>query len=214
LTRWQRVRMLVSMKQHHLSFQKALIALRLERLHFAVALAQYNLSALRDGDWLNLREDFLAFLGQSRDPDRTATVSDAGGLVSTRWPAPFPEDFSERDFQILQYEVRTILQAAAGDNMGGFPASIDVKATLQVQPQDGRVSPSGGYITSLHGSTRDQFLFLLLDALRHEPPDRILRCPECHALFVRSYTQAYCSRRCTNRASVRQWRARQAVSTP
>ena len=204
--------MLASMKQPQLSFQKALIAIRLERLSFAVRFAQMDLSAMREGDWLNLREDFLAFLGQSGNPDRWLSISDVGGLVTTKDEEPFPQHFSEQDFQILQYEVQTIVHAAAGDNMGESPSTIPVRSWLEVQPLDGRVFPSGGYITQILGATRDQFLFILLDALRQEPPDRILRCPECQTLFVRAYTQVYCSRRCTNRASVRQWRARQDAS--
>jgi|RhiMethySRZTD1v2_1073278.scaffolds.fasta_scaffold12917_5 hypothetical protein len=203
--------MLVSMKQHQLSYQKALTAIRLERLHFAVEFVQKNLSQLREGDWLNLREDFLAFLGQSRNPERWLTISDAGGLVSSKWDPPFPQDFSEQDFRVLQDEVCTILRAAAGDNMGAEPPIIGVRTELRIQPLDGRVFPSGGYLTNIFGSTRDQFLFILLEALRQEPPDRILRCPECQTLFVRAYTQTYCSRRCTNRASVRSWRTRQEV---
>lgn len=206
--------MLAAMKQHQLSFQKALIAIRLERLHMAVSFAQMELATLREGDWLNLREDFLAFLGHSRNPDRWLAISDAGGLGSDACEAPLPKDFSEQDFRALQAEVLTIIRAAAGDNMGAKPPTITVHTALWVRPLDGGSSPCGGYQTHIWGATRDQFLFLLLDALRQEPPDRILRCPACHTLFVRAYTQAYCSRRCTNRATVRNWRTRHAVPSP
>jgi hypothetical protein len=211
--------MLVSMKQKQSSFQQALMALRIERLHFAVRFAQMDLATLRKGDWLNLREDFLAFLGQSRDPRRWPTISDKGGLVTCTWEEPFPweeplpRNFSEQDFRALQEEVRTVLQAAAGDNTGEQPPMIGVKTELWVQPGDGSVFNPGGYITYIIGPTRDMFLFVLLDVLRHEPPDRILRCPECQTLFVRAYTQVYCSRRCTNRAGIRNWRTRQEAVT-
>jgi hypothetical protein len=205
--------MLVSMKQKQPSFQQELMTLRIERLHFAVRFAQMNLATLRAGDWLNLREDFLAFLGQSRDPARWLTISDKGGLVTCAWEEPLPQNFSEQDFRALQKEVRTVLHAAAGDNMGEQPPIIGVKTELRVQPLDGRAFNPGGYVTNIFGPTRDMFLFVLLDVLRHEPPDRILRCPECQTLFVRAYTQVYCSRRCTNRASIRNWRTRQEAVT-
>jgi hypothetical protein len=205
--------MLVSMKQKQAAFQHALMAQRRTRLEWAVRFAQMDLATLRAGDWLNVREDFLAFLGQSSDPERELVfVGDRGGLVTTRWEAPFPEDFTEQDFRALQADVCTILHAAAGDNMGEKPSCIGVKTALVVQPQGVSVSPRGGYFTSVFGSTRDMFLFLLLDVLRQEPPDRILRCPECQTLFVRAYTQVYCSRRCTNRASIRNWRTRQEAA--
>lgn len=205
--------MLVFMKQHQLLFQKTLTAERLERLHFAVRFAQMDLPTLREGDWLNLREDFLTFLGQSRDPDQCGAVSPAGGLVSSWGDGPHPREFTEQEFRALHGDVRTILHAAAGDDMGEKPLpTVTVQATLWVRPLNG--VPGGGYLTNLFGPTRDQFLFILLEDLRQEPPDRILRCPECQTLFVRAYTQAYCSRRCTNRASVRSWRARQETAAP
>src|SRR5262249_7897465 len=140
-------------------------------------------------------------------------VSDKGGLVTTKGDPPYPEDFSEQDFQALQEDVRTILRAAAGDNMGEHPLQPIVVETKQwLAITDGSMSAWGGYFTRLVGPWRDQFLFLLLDVLRHEPPDRILRCSECRMLFVRAYTQVYCSRRCTNRASVRHWRQRQETA--
>jgi hypothetical protein len=207
--------MLGSMKPKQSSFQQALMALRIERLHFAVRFAQTDLATLRAGDWLNLREDFLAFLGQAGGrgkPPKVLMISDKGGLVTCAWEEPFPWEFSEQDFHALQADVNTILRAAAGDNMGEQPPIIGIKTELRVQPTDGRASPRGGYITNIFGPTRDMFLFILLDVLRHEPPDRILRCPECQTLFVRAYTQVYCSRRCTNRASIRNWRTRQGAA--
>jgi endogenous inhibitor of DNA gyrase (YacG/DUF329 family) len=34
----------------------------------------------------------------------------------------------------------------------------------------------------------------------------VRRCPECQTVFYRVRKQQYCSRRCTNRANMRQWR--------
>jgi hypothetical protein len=206
--------MLVSMKQKQADFLRELMAVRIERLRFAVRFAQMDLATLRAGDWLNLREDFLAFLGMSDDPKRPLiTVGTRGGLVPCRWDPPFPEDFTEKDFTLLQNEVRTILRSAVGDSMETQPPCIEVKPSLVVVPQGGIGVPGGGYFTNILGPTRDMFLFLLLDVLSQEPPDRVLRCPECGILFVRVYTQAYCSRRCTNKASIRHWRHRQAAAT-
>jgi hypothetical protein len=111
----------------------------------------------------------------------------------------------------LQREVSLILRSAAGDTLDEHPGCIEVKTSLVVVPQ-GSVLPYGGYFTNVIGPARDMFLFLLLDMLRQEPPKRILRCPDCQTLFVRTYGQVYCSRRCTNRAGIRAWRQRQALA--
>jgi CGNR zinc finger len=204
--------MLLSMKQKQMDFHRALMAVRIERLHFAVRFAQMDLATLTTGDWLNLREDFLAFLGQNPDPKRPLLfVGDRGGLVSTRGEPSFPEAFTEKDFRLLQDDVLLILRLAVGDAMETRPACLVVNAPLVVVPQVGHGVPGAGYFTNMLGDTRDQFLFLLLDILRQEAPDRVLRCPQCGLLFVRSYTQEYCSRRCTNRASVQNYRKRIAA---
>ena len=201
------------MKDTHTAFEHALMVQRHTQLAWVVRFAYLDLATLPPEDWQHLREDFLDFLGWDPEAKRELRSVDnaRGGLMPTRVGPPYPEDFTEQDFRALQREVWTILRGAARDTLDEHPPCIEVKTSLVVVSL-GSAMPRGGYVTNVIGPPRDLFLFLLLDILRQEPPDRILRCPDCQTLFVRTYGQVYCSRPCTNRAGIRAWRQRQALA--
>jgi hypothetical protein len=208
--------MLFSMKkQKQADYQHALLALRLQRLQFAVRFAQMDLPTLRDGDWLNLHEDMETFLGLSSA--KCHVLSPHGGVIVLPCDEFDPADDDSRDYAGLQADVCTIFAACVGEALRGRPP-VTITPQLEVHsvvptPEASDPGERGGHVIIARGTTREMFLYLLLDDLKEEPRDRILRCPQCHTLFVRVYTQVYCSRRCTNRAGVRTWRARHAVAS-
>src|SRR5215471_1040577 len=77
-----------------------------ERLQFVIRFAQMDLDALRPGDWLNLRDDFLTFFGRrgQREP-----LAGRGGILTSPLDHPLPEEYSEENFRALQAEVHHIL---------------------------------------------------------------------------------------------------------
>ena len=186
-------------------------------LQFAVAFAQMDLERLRQGDWLNLREEFEASLG------RTSFIGASGNCIlahPTDPPMlpdfrpqdfPLPQDYTAQDFQKLQ----TMLLPHLQDESSGSTIPVGTAYTLAYQwVMHGldRSTPGRRQLI-VSGVTSECFLRILTWLLEQEPPGRILACPECRTLFYRFKQQAYCSRKCGNRLTVRNFRARQAAGS-
>jgi hypothetical protein len=193
-----------------------------DRLAFAIDFAQKDLTQLRQGDWLNLKEDFEAFFltaGQS------ATPQDLGGIITMPVTAPLPQDFTAEDFRRIQELTLNIL-ASAADYVAGSAVvtrshqhtqtgAIIPPTAMKEEEFKGNIlfyvlpyplSSKGQAFLSFTGSTRDLFFLILAFLLRQQPKDRIRRCPECQRLFLRMRKQAYCSRTCVNKVNKRTWR--------
>ena len=175
-------------------------------LEFVIDFAQKDLTRLRQGDWQNLREDFETYLSRHAH----VSIEGASGtcmLVSPTEP-PLPENFELRHFQALQRVTLPLLQQIASQQgqFGIFP----VPMSLVPHGFDG--GTPGRHQLLVHGDTEQSFLTLVLWLIHQEPADRILACPECERLFYRVKQQAYCSRKCGNRVTVRNWRARVQAS--
>jgi hypothetical protein len=179
-----------------------------EFLEFVISLAQMDLGALRQGDWLNLREDFETYMGR----EGFVSIEGASGacILATPTQPPLPENFELQHFQALQRVTLPLLQQFASQ-VGSLSIFTDV--ALSLFPHGFNKSTPGRNQVVIHGATEQCFLTLLIWLLHQEPPDRILACPECQTLFYRIKQQAYCSRKCGNRATVRNWRARNETST-
>ena len=183
----------------------------LERLRFAVELANTDLERFRAGDWLNCREELGEFL--LAKAGAAASFQDLGGILAQPIEPPFPHDFPEEAFRVLQTDVRDVLRATAlgvraVNQRGASLRALKTKAvpTLKLAvlplPTHGQISASG--------SVRDTFLLILFFLLAQRP--RIIReCPEpnCRTLFVKQGKQKYCARLCASRASVRDYDRRQ-----
>jgi hypothetical protein len=184
-----------------------------ERLQFAVDFTRLDLTALRPGDWLNLRDDFLEFFGvrghQHADPFKGANLSTVGGIIVSPIcfdPAARQEDTPE-DFEALQKEVSDILYTLTEPlHIGPLELTRIVPTSLCIRTCFQRVQGKNYLVAE--GRTRDLFLFILNDLLLYHA-DTILRCPECNRIFYRVRKQEYCERACTNRANVRTWRQRE-----
>src|SRR5215831_5040980 len=149
---------------------------------FAVQFAQRDLSRLREGDWLNLREDFETYLG------RRGVVSIAGE-TGPAWCAspitpPLPEHYTKQDFEALQARVFTRLQVWICQGKDGAALDLqELPVTRAAWPHGHRHDTPRRHQIVIHGATDAVFLAILEEAVTHEPADRILACPECQTIF-------------------------------
>jgi hypothetical protein len=223
--------MFVSMKQKSRSIHVQFMSSE-DGLQFVIRFAQMDLEALRAGDWLNLWEDFLAFLHLSesrgigyetmtavRFKDNAREVYSP--TISHRFTGILgegeadPRAVSDEDFAALlgdaQRDARTILDAFTRqprpeDTVEGFVIPVVARCPWGMMVKD------QGLL--VNGSALQLFNEHVLYLLGLESPDRILRCPECDTIFYRIQKQAYCSRQCSNRATQRRWRERHEAPAP
>jgi len=174
-----------------------------DRIDFAVKFAQADLANLREGDWLNLREDILAFV----------TNPSARGVVMM----PTENDLSREDFKSWQKDVYAIFAGLAAHRGIGDRGTRAEQVKTQVKtfsiptfPVNTKmgVSPFGNSaLVMFSGPVRDLFLYRL-SLLLDQDPSRIFRCksPDCDRIFFRIRKQKYCSPRCQTREFMRTWR--------
>ena len=170
-----------------------------EENKFAIWFAQRDLSALSRGDLLNLRDDLLHFVVSAEG--HTGPIIGSG--VSR--PAPHQKDYTVKHFDELQREVKSILAQATDQKYFSGKGPELHKLTFNL------IQPSGGqkYI-HVSGPVRDVFLIRLFFLLAQEGVDNIKTCPECGIIFYKHVGwQKYCSRRCSNLASVKRFQAKQ-----
>jgi hypothetical protein len=185
-----------------------------ERLAFAVGFAQMDLSRLRPGDWLNLREDVTAFLGLT--PESMTPLASLGGISVGVYP-PYPQELTEEQFEFLRIRTYDLLvskmENIAMAQVGEPPTENDSvpfpggNIMFMVRPY----APEWRAVPEFRGLTSDMFLLILTLLLGQQPPDRIRRCPECQKLFLRIRKQGYCGRTCVNRVNKRTWREAQEM---
>ena len=177
-------------------------------LQFAVAFAQRDLTRLRPGDWTNLREDFEMSLGH------TSWIGASGNCIRAHPAAapasPLPGHFALQHFQTLQQQLLPLLQDEAHATMPA-ETSYPVAHVWYVHGLDGLTPGRRELVVS--GDPAECFGRILTWLLEQEPPGRILACPECGTLFYRYKQQAYCTRKCGNRLTVRNFRARVAATS-
>jgi hypothetical protein len=178
-----------------------------ERLKFVVKFAGMDLDHLRDGDWLNLREDLQSF------------VSVDQFMIE----GPSPHEYTTDEIRALQRELRQVLEdlVAKREPSGNhwpltqYTKLIDLgRLALGVTPLDPLGMP-GHNMLRAQAPARNVFFLHLWFLLGQEPTGRILRCPECGTIFYRVRGQRYCTRRCVNRVNRRDWveAKRQRAST-
>jgi hypothetical protein len=212
--------MLVSMKQKTKTQEPTPRAFahrisRADRLQFVVRFAQLDLTTLRRGDWLNLREEMEWFLiGIRYEPGFDFGTDEipvqAGDLVVHPDDPPTSDAFTPEACAQLQADLRTLLSglAPAPGVVPGQTSSLPFHGAWSIV--EGR---PGQPVVVAVGATRDLFLFQVMMLLKDEHPHPIRRCAECGALFYGHGNQDYCSRPCVNRVSQRRWRARRETVT-
>jgi hypothetical protein len=176
-----------------------------QRLSWAVSFANEDLAGLREGDWLNLRDDVGRFLGF----DTELLLDSAPAFVPV--PREQPRDVSDTDIKNLQLETRALLQAGAGLDVPRGPGmQVRTGSTKRVSTEiKCALHRLGGdrLVVQASGGLRDVFLTAVVFLMVGGGPSNLRRCPapECERLFWKSGRRKYCSQQCTNRAVFRAW---------
>lgn len=181
-----------------------------DQLEFVLRFVNADLDHLRPGDWLNLREDFAAFLGVKAG----AGIALVGPIMSMPLEPPFPEDMTPEDFKTLQTKVRATLTQFVNvrEQGGGGGERMELSLGAVLLPFDS-LSPrfAGRSVLHLTGSTRDIFFVRMFLLFAFESTARIGACPECEQIMLRTKKREYCSSRCQTRAYMRRYRQQGAI---
>jgi hypothetical protein len=204
-----------------------------DRLVFAIRFMHMKLDKLSPTARATLKDELMAFLHPAqplfmRSHKEVAAMRNAtGGFIPRVLGGPKVKDWTVDDVATLQEEVRALFDYIiesrafqAGDPRYKEPLEAGRKKDGGLTFTPGLELPEYklpvGYsplpiLNEFHvlwatGNAHDLFLLVLLHIIAQEPTSKILRCPECSTIFVRIRRQQYCSRRCTKRAVMRNWR--------
>ena len=149
-----------------------------ERLQFVIRFAQMDLDTLRPGDWLNLLDDLMAFLGMGAEG---FSLTEAGEIMWRVIEPPHPDIFPEFAFRELQAEIDGILQALLDDrrseHAGRETPVTRICTAYVIHSADAGAPRPGSNVLTILGATRDVCLHILLHLLSQERTHQILRCP-------------------------------------
>jgi hypothetical protein len=188
-----------------------------DRLPFAIRFASMDLDGIRQGDWINLEEDIVDFVGFRTGRTREEARKQARRIGVSPWPwsGRFVLRRDKDTIRALQADVRGFLNAVMARHE-------DLDAKQRGQQPECEVTPD---IPEIHlrlwldwnqdqpedvgllmdGTLRDMFLHVL-SLLLSQDMAHMRRCPECQTIFYRVRKQRYCTRTCTNRANMRAFR--------
>jgi hypothetical protein len=188
-----------------------------DRLPFAIRFANLELEGLRRGDWYNLFDEVTEFVGFRTGRTLDEARRQASRVGVSPWPLSgrFAESINENTIRALQADVRQLL-----NGMLDRHEDLDAKGRGE---QPARDAPT--LVPEIHirywlywqrdqdedaalfqdGRLRDLFLSTLVFLLARDVA-HVRRCPECQTIFYRVRKQRYCTRTCTNRANMRDWR--------
>jgi hypothetical protein len=188
-----------------------------DRLPFAIRFANLELEGLRRGDWFNLFDDVTDFVGFRTGRTLDEARRQANRVGVSPWPLSgrFSEPVNQDTIRTLQADVRQML-----NGMLDRHEDLDAK---QRGERPARDAPA--LVPEIHvrywlywqrdhdedaalfqdGRLRDLFLSTLVFLLTRDVA-HVRRCPECQTIFYRVRKQRYCTRTCTNRANMRDWR--------
>ena len=155
-------------------------------LRSLVEFANADLDEFRRGDWTNLRDD-LSDLFQL--PMHVGTWELDPSDV---------EELQEKDLKHLQMRLHAILIPTR------FPG---MKGINKVKLDIGRARVGDRYLTTFGGTLPHLFVIRAIMLIDGEGA-KISKCPECGNLFLVEFGKKYCSRRCSNLASVKRYQAR------
>lgn len=159
---------------------------RSSALRSLVEFANADLDEFRRGDWTNLRDDLS---------DLFQLPMHAG---TWKLDPSDTEKLQEKDLKRLQMRLHAILIPTR------FPG---IKGVNKIKLDIGRARVGDRYLTTFGGTLGDLFVIRALLLIEGEGAE-ISECPECGNLFLVEFGKKYCSRRCSNLASVKSYQAR------
>ena len=159
-----------------------------DRLKITIDFAQLELSGLRRGDWLNLRDDFRRFFEEKGEHGWWCSLFDIDGTYVLPDTGQSLDDYSEDGFRDLQVEVRAILGNFVDSRRKQVErrpidiAGLNALATIEVTKTGARILGTpitvcyslGGNKLIIRAQLRDAILFLLFQLLRAKEASRIV----------------------------------------
>jgi hypothetical protein len=190
-----------------------------ERIAFVLHFMQTDLAGLREGDWLNLREDMVTFLGwsprwrETLTPENVTLFKDEAARVLQEIARTFapqkPGDWEARQPRILRIgDVATeAIFKLVDRGKRGVALKVD-----QVDFLFFDLSEAGRTRLHVGAPLRDAFLFSLLSTLSRLDISYLRQCPACSRLFYAEHgRQMFCTPQCASREGTRRFRAKNQV---
>jgi hypothetical protein len=171
-------------------FQPRVGLTREAMLQWSLDFAQRDLDSLTEGDWFNLRREFVVF----RDPDLLF-----GGEPYNTSPRALPSPDDLREIQRRWHDLFGRLLQGESVKVGPLTFSILIR----------RVLPDMTATTTIHAGDPEA-MYQLLTLLGNQA-HRVAECPEagCRRWFVvHRAGQVFCGRQCQMRAVMRAKRER------
>ena len=179
-----------------------------EKVAWVLRFTAMDLNALREGDWLNLREDIVAFVGWSQEDFPIWEPSEIGAFLTR---SNIEETWQEtKDFLGAIGNVNAHFLSALGRSSVPTGPSRMEQPTQTVQALGvifSRGEPLRFYVRA---NLQESFRFALLTALLQMNYRRLLLCPSpCSRPFLQRHArQRFCSTLCKNRAALKSFRER------
>jgi hypothetical protein len=179
----------------------------IKKLNWAIELSRLDLKSLRDGDWLNLKEDLYDFVFVGWP---------VGGNIfgGTEEKEEFNKKVTSEFVSRLQAGLRDKLQSiAAGGNAKSEPLSFHVSGDIYLFDHPRR--PYTQIMIPHELVTRFYCSFLSRLVRSGIVKGQLRACPECHRIHLlkrkpRSDRESYCSRACSTLVASRHYRERHA----
>ena len=177
----------------------AIEAGHIQMLERAVWFSQVPFNNLREGDWVNLRQDLHEFV--SGAPDVVRSLVGSGTWSEKR------KLLSQEDISTAQANLKKWLRRLAENK--AFTARPSVKSAAMMIRQ-----VSDGYIFEVSPNQWEDKLYSALGhhlQLSRITPGQIRICPECDRIFLRRKkppvgVKPHCSHRCAQQAATRRYR--------
>jgi len=177
-------------------------------LQFAVRFSQMDLSVLRDGDRLNLKEELW---GRFFTRDDILYSSHVKGMFG--FPTWGPAEFTNQQLVDLQKKTSLLVREWArmkseDDASDATEGRVRSDGFVGRFPDKYRLSTAarGGGSLSVEGDFSDVFLLTLSMMLVQGGGDTLRSCGECGNTFSKRGRRKFCSPRCLDRATKRRYR--------
>jgi hypothetical protein len=193
----------------------------IRRLEWAIWLSQVNLNGFRDGDWLNLQQDFREHIASSFSASIAGVVPIPQEHVDELVVSSLATKAKQGELEKLQRSIKEDLKkiAYSGENE---PSDLLPVTTFPIEEASIVVegySPNEPFKLSI--STQAGTGFMIQRVLYEDlVGSRIIRgqlriCPVCQAVFLikrkpRADKHLHCSLKCSRLAATRRYRKKQA----
>lgn len=183
----------------------------IKKLKWAFWLSQTNLDDLRQGDWINLREDYFEFVYGTKRPQHT-NEQNPGGVKFASIPV-----LAEEDFKAIQSGIKTQLLRLAKQQT--FPLDYQVPFAgecIFIALANGPSEPFAPAIWIVNDEIQALAALWWNLAQSRVTPEQIRVCSleGCQKLFLsirrprKDKKKFYCSTRCAKNAATQAYRDR------